>query len=115
MTTNMKKIIELTDHNFAAEISSADVPVLVDFYAPWCGPCRMLGPVLERLAEELDGKVKVAKVNVDESPNLANRFQITGVPALILFNRGQPVDGMVGFAPPNQLKAWLEQAAGVAV
>jgi thioredoxin 1 len=107
----MKMIVELNDSNFAQEIADAQMPVLVDFYASWCGPCRMLAPVLESLANQMAGEIKFAKVNVDESPALAAQFNITGVPALVLFKDGQPADGVVGFLPPQQLQAWLKGAA----
>lgn len=107
----MKNIIELDEQSFETEINAADVPVLVDFYAPWCGPCKMLAPMLEQLAGEMAGSVKIAKVNVDEAPDIAGRFQITGVPTMILFKNGKPVDSVVGMAPPAALKRWLGQHA----
>jgi thioredoxin 1 len=107
----MKNIVELTEDRFGPEVLPAAVPVLVDFYAPWCGPCKMLAPLLEPLAAEFAGRVKIVKVNVDDSPGLASRYDISGVPTLMLFREGRPVDSIVGLAAPKQLKAWLEKAA----
>ncbi len=107
----MKNIIELTESTFDSEVIRATGPVVVDFYAPWCGPCKMLAPLLEQLATDLAGKVKFAKLNVDEAFELAGRYKITGVPTLMLFRDGQFVDAVVGLASPNSLKAWLEGAA----
>jgi len=106
----MKNIVELTESSFESEVLRGTTPVLVDFYAPWCGPCKMLAPYLEQLAGEFAGRVKFAKVNVDEAPDISARFEITGVPTLLLFREGQPVDRVVGMAPPQALKKWLENA-----
>jgi thioredoxin len=111
----MKTIIELNETNFEPEVLKAVGPVLVDFYAPWCGPCKMLAPFLEQLAVEFNGKMKFAKLNVDDAPELAGHYDITGVPTLILFRGGQPVDHMVGLASPNLLKKWLAKAANETV
>ena len=108
----MKTVTELTEDNFEQEVLRADGVVLVDFYAPWCGPCKMLAPLLEQLAGEFTGKVKFAKLNVDEAPESAGRYGITGVPTLMLFRGGNPVDQVVGLASPRGLRTWLEQAAG---
>ena len=106
----MKNIVELTESGFENEVLRTNGLVLVDFYAPWCGPCKMLAPYLERLAGEFAGRVKFAKLNVDEAAELAGRYEITGVPTLLLFRDGQPVDSVVGMAPPQALKRWLENA-----
>jgi thioredoxin 1 len=108
----MKNITELNGKNFETEVLRAAGPVLVDFYAPWCGPCRMLAPLLEQLAGEFAGRVKFAKLNVDEAPEWAARYDITGVPTLILFRSGIIVDQIVGLPAPSQLKAWLQRNAG---
>jgi thioredoxin 1 len=111
----MKLLTELTADNFETEVLRAAGPVLVDFYAPWCGPCKMLAPLLEQLAGEMSGQVKFAKLNVDDASELAGRYSITGVPTLMLFRDGQRVDQMVGMAPPAALKRWLAQHAAPAV
>lgn len=111
----MKNIVELNEPGFEAEVLQAAGPVLVDFYAPWCGPCKMLAPFLEQLAGEFTGRVKFAKLNVEEAPELASRYSITGVPTLILFQDGKPVQQMVGLPSPRSLKTVLEQAANPAV
>ena len=107
----MKTIIELSETNFESEVLKAAGPVLVDFYAPWCGPCKMLAPFLEQLAVEFNGRVKFAKLNVDDAPELAGHYDITGVPTLMLFRGGNVIDPMVGLASPGLLKRWLEKAA----
>jgi thioredoxin 1 len=108
-------IVELTEANFETEVLQAALPVVVDFYAPWCGPCKMIAPLLEQFAGEFAGRLKFAKANVDETPVLASSFDITGVPTLMLFRGGQPVDQVVGFPGPRQFKAWLDKAANAAV
>ena len=99
--------ITLTKANFETEVLKSDKPVLVDFWAPWCGPCRMLAPVLAELAEEKAGTISVGKVNVDEEPELASRYGITGIPALLLFKDGQLVGTSVGFKPKSDLETFI--------
>jgi len=106
----MKNIVELTESGFETEVAATKGLALVDFYAPWCGPCKMLAPFLDQLAGEYAGRVKFAKLNVDEAPEIAGRFEITGVPRLLLFRDGQPLDSVVGMAPPQALKKWVENA-----
>ena len=115
MNTDMKKLVELTKDNFENEVLRATGPVLVDFYAPWCGPCKMLAPLLEQFAADFAGKVKFVKVNIDDAPSLASEYEITGVPTLMLFRGGEAVDKVVGFSGPRQFKAWLDKAANAAV
>ena len=107
----MNNIVELNEENFEREVLAADGPVLVDFYAPWCGPCRMLAPVLEHLAGEFEGNVKFAKLDVDDAPGQAGIYGITGVPTLMLYREGRAVDQVVGLASPNSLKAWIARIA----
>lgn len=107
----MNNVIEVTEANFELEVLQSDLPVLVDYYAPWCGPCKMLAPALEQFAAAFAGKIKFAKLNVDNAPRLAAEHEITGVPTLILFGKGQAVNRQVGMPAPRQFKDWLEQIA----
>lgn len=100
--------IKLTDQNFEQEVLHADMPVLVDFWASWCGPCRMLAPVIAEIAEEYAAKVKVGKVNVDEQPNLANRYGIASIPTVMLFKNGEVVNTSLGYRPKNDLETMLK-------
>lgn len=97
--------------NFPREVLLSDTPVAVDFYAPWCGPCKMLGPVLEKFSDSYQGKVKVVKVDVDQDPELASRFGIRGVPTMIFFKGGKVMDQVVGLLPPAQLALKFDQLA----
>jgi thioredoxin len=108
----MKAIIELDETNFEAEVMQAAGPVLVDFYAPWCGPCKMRAPFLEELTGEFSGRIKFAKVNVDDAPKLADQYNITGVPTLILFRAGKIIRQIVGLPSARSLTDALEQATG---
>jgi thioredoxin 1 len=98
-----QNVLNLNDSNFADEVSKSTVPVLVDFWAPWCGPCIQLSPVIEEIANETVGKAKVAKVNVDESPGLAGQFRVNSIPALIFFKGGQPAAQLVGRQPKAEI------------
>ncbi len=98
-------IVELTQDNFEAEVTNSALPVLVDFWASWCGPCKMLSPVVDELAKQYEGKVKVGKINVDEQPRLAMNYSVQSIPTLLLFKDGQPVNKSVGVVP----KAAIEQ------
>ena len=99
--------ITLTKTNFEAEVLKSDKPVLVDFWAPWCGPCRMLAPILAEVAMEKGDKVKVGKVNVDENPELAAQYGISGIPAMLLFKDGKVAATSVGFKPKAEVEAFI--------
>lgn len=100
-------ILEVTDANFDSEVLGADVPVLVDFWAEWCGPCRVLAPTVEALAREYAGKIKVAKVNVDDNISTASRYRIQGIPTLLLFKSGEVREELVGAQPKSVVEKAL--------
>ncbi|HCR30209.1 MAG TPA: thioredoxin [Opitutae bacterium] len=104
----MAEITTLNEQNFNDTISSADVPVLVDFWAPWCGPCKAIAPILEELAGELDGKVQISKVNVDENGTVAAEYNIRAIPTLLLFKGGELADQFVGMVGKDDLKTKLQ-------
>ncbi|MEI6756878.1 MAG: thioredoxin [Chlorobium sp.] len=106
------KYLVATDQNFKAEILDADKVALVDFWASWCGPCIMLGPVIEELAGDYEGKAIVSKLNVDENPNTAAQYGIRSIPSLLIFKNGQVVDQMLGAVPKNQISKKLDEHIG---
>jgi thioredoxin 1 len=103
-------VTEVTDTNFQAEVIESETPVLVDFWAPWCGPCRMVAPVVEEIAQERAGELKVVKMNTDENQQTALQFNIMSIPTLILFRNGQPAKTVIGAYPKKRLEAELEPA-----
>ena len=105
----MGSVLEITEANFEAEVLKSEMPVLVDFWAPWCGPCRNLAPIVEELAVEFDGKVKVAKLNTDENIPIAQKYRISSIPSLIIFKGGEPVDQMVGLHQKANLADMLNK------
>lgn len=108
----MSEITSITDVTFEAEVLKSIIPVLVDFWAPWCGPCKMLAPVIEKLSAQYTGKVKFVKINTDENPGTAGTFQISGIPSLLLFKSGQVVDRKIGFIPEKDLTTFLSRHLG---
>ncbi len=98
------KVITLTEGNWNEEVINSDKPVLVDFWAPWCGPCRIIAPIIEEIAEEFEGKIKVGKLNTDENPNIAMQYGIRAIPTVILFKNGEVVDTRIGVQPKDALK-----------
>ncbi|MCX7738752.1 MAG: thioredoxin [Hydrogenothermaceae bacterium] len=101
------KVISVSESNWEQEVLNSDLPVLVDFWAPWCGPCRLIAPVVEEIAVEMEGKAKVVKVNTDENPNLAMKYGIRAIPTIMVFKNGRVVDTKVGVQPKEVLKALL--------
>ncbi len=100
----------VTDDSFDTEVKNSDIPVVVDFWAEWCGPCKQIGPALEELSEEMEGKVKIVKVNVDENMQAAASLNVRGIPALFLFKDGEVVSNKTGAAPKAALQSWIEGA-----
>lgn len=102
---------QATDASFEKDILKSETPVLLDFWAPWCGPCRQIGPVLEELSQEFAGKIEIAKMNIDENPETPAKFGVRGIPTLMIFKNGELVDTKVGGQPKSQLQAWLNEHA----
>jgi thioredoxin 1 len=102
--------VKVTDANFANEVVSSKGPVVVDFWAEWCGPCKMIGPSLEEIADELQGKVTIAKLNVDENPGVAGTYGIRSIPTLMIFKDGKMATTKIGAAPKGELKKWISDA-----
>ena len=108
----MGEVVHLTDVNFEAEVLKSTLPTLVDFWAAWCGPCKMIAPVVDQLAKEHDGKLRIAKVDVDQNPTLATRFGVMSIPTLILFKNGEPAERLVGYMPKEKLVDRLKPHLG---
>lgn len=105
----MGKYIELNNENFDNEVLKSDLPVLVDFWAPWCGPCRMIAPIIEEIAKDYEGKLKVCKLNTDESFEISSQYQIVSIPTLIFFKNGKELKRIIGAMPKNQIVKFIEE------
>ena len=103
-------VAEARDDDFAQVVESSTIPVIVDLWAPWCGPCKLVSPALENLAREYAGRVKLVKVSVDQSPQVSRRFEVTGIPTLLVMHKGQVVSRQTGAAPERTLRSWLDEA-----
>ncbi len=106
--------IAVSDESFEQDVLKAKGPVLVDFWAEWCGPCKQIGPILEELSRELDGKITIAKVNIDENPGTPGRYGVRGIPTLMLFRNGQVAATKVGAMPKSKISEWLNSAVATA-
>jgi len=103
--------VKVDNNNFKSEVMDSDVPTVVDFWAEWCGPCKMIGPSLEELSDEMAGKVKITKLNIDENPDLAAKFGVRSIPTLLIFKGGEPVGMQVGAKPKSALSDWIKSAS----
>jgi len=108
----MGNALTFTDDNFQKEVLDSPVPVLVDFWAPWCGPCRMITPLVEELASENAGSLKVAKINIDDVPSIATKYGVSSIPTLMVFKDGEVIERFVGVQPKNRLQSAIDEALG---
>jgi len=106
----MSKPVEIEEAKFDEAVLKSTMPVLVDFWAPWCGPCRMVAPVVDELSDDYDGKVSFVKINVDDNPKIASQYGVMSIPTLMVFKEGKPVDTIIGFRPKDELKKSLDTA-----
>ncbi len=102
--------VTTTDNDFTTEVLESDLPVVVDFWAEWCGPCKVIGPALEEISEEMAGKVKIVKVNIDENPQTPMQYGVRGIPTLLIFDKGEVKAEKIGAAPKSKLSEWVEQS-----
>lgn len=102
--------VAASDASFESEVLKSDIPVIVDFWAEWCGPCKQIGPALEELSDEYEGKVKIVKVNIDENPNAPAQFGVRSIPALFMFKSGEVVSNKIGAAPKTALQGWIDES-----
>ena len=108
----MSDLLQVNDGNFEDEVLKSEIPTLVDFWAPWCGPCRMISPIVEELATEYEGKIKVTQMNVDDNPSTPTKYSIRGIPTVILFNGGQIAEQIVGAVPKAKLANMINKVVG---
>jgi len=113
MTKELEKVIALNATQWSEKVLNSDIPVLVDFWAEWCGPCRMVGPIVEQLAQSLEGKVKVSKLNVDQNQEIAMKYNIQSIPSLVLFKNGNEVARIVGLSPKEKYEKFVNNALNV--
>lgn len=101
---------QIKDNEFESEVLNSKLPVIIDFWAEWCGPCRMLAPILDQLSEEMEGKVKIVKMNIDENPETPSKFGVRGIPTMLLFKEGKQISTKVGVQPKNVLQEWINSS-----
>jgi thioredoxin 1 len=113
MTNELEKVISINATQWDEKVLNSDIPVLVDFWAEWCGPCRMVGPIVEQLAQSMKGKVKVSKLNVDQNQDIAEKYNIQSIPSLVLFKKGNEIARIVGFSPKEKYEKLVNNALNV--
>ena len=101
--------VAATDETFDAEVKNSEIPVVVDFWAEWCGPCKQIGPILEEISEEYSNKITIGKMDVDDNPETPGKYQIRGIPTMLLFNNGELIDTKVGMSSKTELKEWIDK------